>query len=64
MARSAKVRRRGVGRGRQPRSPLALATAFGFLVASGLNAVLKPLVDRARPPEAIGLDALIGVHSG
>jgi membrane-associated phospholipid phosphatase len=40
---------------------VALAATVSFLVATGLNAVLKPLVDRSRPPEAIGLDALIGV---
>jgi membrane-associated phospholipid phosphatase len=44
------------------RLPLvALAATISFLVASGLNAVLKSAVDRSRPPEAIGLDALIGV---
>jgi membrane-associated phospholipid phosphatase len=44
------------------RYPLvALAATLSFLLASGLNAVLKPLVDRSRPPEAIGLDALVGV---
>ena len=44
------------------RFPLvALAATASFFVASGLNAVLKALVDRSRPPEAIGLDALIGV---
>jgi len=44
------------------RLPLvALAATLSFFVASGLNAALKPLVDRSRPPEAIGLDALIGV---
>lgn len=40
---------------------IALAATVSFFVASGLNAVLKALVDRSRPPEAIGLDALIGV---
>jgi undecaprenyl-diphosphatase len=44
------------------RYPLvALAATVSFFVASGLNAVLKPLVDRSRPPQAIGLDALVGV---
>jgi len=40
---------------------VALAATVSFFVASGLNAALKPLVDRSRPPEAIGLDALVGV---
>jgi membrane-associated phospholipid phosphatase len=44
------------------RFPLAaLAASCAFFVASGLNAVLKAIVDRSRPPEAIGLDALVGV---
>jgi membrane-associated phospholipid phosphatase len=44
------------------RFPLtALAAACAFFVASGLNAVLKAIFDRSRPPEAIGLDALVGV---
>ena len=40
---------------------IALAATVGFVVASALNAVLKDLVDRDRPPEAIGFDALVGV---
>jgi membrane-associated phospholipid phosphatase len=44
------------------RFPLAaLAASVAFFVASGLNAALKALVDRSRPPESIGLDALVGV---
>jgi membrane-associated phospholipid phosphatase len=44
------------------RFPLvALAASSAFFLASGLNAVLKAIVDRSRPPEAIGLDALVGV---
>jgi membrane-associated phospholipid phosphatase len=44
------------------RFPLvALAASTAFFVASGLNAVLKGIVDRSRPPEEMGLDALIGV---
>ena len=31
---------------------------MSFALASWLNAVLKPLVDRSRPPEAIGLEAV------
>jgi undecaprenyl-diphosphatase len=47
---------------RRRRYPLvALAATASFLIASGLNALLKPLADRSRPPEAIGLDALVGV---
>jgi undecaprenyl-diphosphatase len=40
---------------------IALAATSSFLLASALNAVLKPLVDRSRPPEAVGFDALVGV---
>jgi undecaprenyl-diphosphatase len=40
---------------------VALAMTVSFLIASGLNAVIKPLVDRHRPPDAIGFDALVGV---
>jgi undecaprenyl-diphosphatase len=40
---------------------VALAAALSFFVASGLNAVLKALVDRSRPPDAIGFEALVGV---
>jgi membrane-associated phospholipid phosphatase len=40
---------------------VALAAALSFFVASGLNAALKALVDRSRPPDAIGFDALVGV---
>ena len=44
------------------RFPLAaVAASCAFFVASGLNAVLKAIVDRSRPPEAIGLHALVGV---
>ena len=40
---------------------IALAATVGFVVASALNALLKDLVDRDRPPEAMGYDALVGV---
>lgn len=40
---------------------VALAAAVSFFVASGLNAVLKALVDRSRPPDAIDLESLVGV---
>jgi membrane-associated phospholipid phosphatase len=44
------------------RFPLvALAASIAFFLATGLNAALKALVDRHRPPEEIGLDALVGV---
>jgi membrane-associated phospholipid phosphatase len=44
------------------RCPLvALAATVAFFVASGLNALMKAAVDRSRPPDAIGLDALVGV---
>ena len=48
-------------RGRRLVPLIALAATVGFLVASALNAVLKDLVDRDRPPEAIGFDALVGI---
>jgi membrane-associated phospholipid phosphatase len=37
---------------------VALAATLSFAIASGLNALLKALFDRARPPTEIGLDAL------
>jgi membrane-associated phospholipid phosphatase len=40
---------------------VALAATASFFLASGLNAVIKGVVDRSRPPEAIGFDALVGV---
>ena len=40
---------------------VAGAATASFFLASGLNYVLKALVDRSRPPEAIGFDALVGV---
>jgi undecaprenyl-diphosphatase len=40
---------------------VALAATASVFVASGLNAVIKGLADRGRPPEAIGFDALVGV---
>jgi membrane-associated phospholipid phosphatase len=40
---------------------VALAATASFFIASGLNAVIKGLVDRSRPPEAMGFDALVGV---
>jgi undecaprenyl-diphosphatase len=44
------------------RIPLvALAATASFLVASWLNHVIKGLVDRSRPPDAMGLHALVGV---
>jgi membrane-associated phospholipid phosphatase len=39
----------------------ALAATVSFFVASGLNALIKDLVGRSRPPLAMDLDALIGV---
>jgi undecaprenyl-diphosphatase len=48
--------------GRRRVVPLvAGAATASFFLASGLNYVLKALVDRSRPPEAIGFDALVGV---
>jgi undecaprenyl-diphosphatase len=44
------------------RIPLvALTATASFLIAAWLNHVLKGLVDRSRPPDAIGLDAVVGV---
>jgi undecaprenyl-diphosphatase len=40
---------------------VALAATASFAIASALNALIKGLVDRNRPPESIGLDALVGV---
>ena len=40
---------------------IALAATASFFVASAVNFFLKDLVARARPPEAIGFDALVGV---
>jgi membrane-associated phospholipid phosphatase len=40
---------------------VALAATASFLLASALNALIKGLVDRSRPPAAMGFDALIGV---
>ncbi len=48
-------------RGRRLLPLIALAATASFFLASALNAALKDLVDRSRPPEAIGFDALVGV---
>jgi membrane-associated phospholipid phosphatase len=40
---------------------VALAAGLSFVLASWLNAVIKALVDRSRPPHEIGLEALGGV---
>jgi membrane-associated phospholipid phosphatase len=40
---------------------VALAATASFAIASGLNVLIKDLVDRSRPPESIGFDALVGV---
>lgn len=48
-------------RGRRLVPLIALAATAGFFIASALNALLKDLVDRDRPPAAIGFDALVGV---
>ena len=40
---------------------VAAAATASFFLASGLNYVIKALVDRSRPPEAIGFEALVGV---
>ena len=44
------------------RFPLvAVAATLSFAVASWLNALLKALVDRSRPPHEMGLQAIVGV---
>jgi membrane-associated phospholipid phosphatase len=48
-------------RSRRPVPLVALAATASFLVASGLNYVIKGLVDRSRPPRAIDFEALVGV---
>lgn len=48
-------------RGRRLVPLIALAATVSFFVASGLNALLKDIVARARPPEAIGFDPLVSV---
>jgi membrane-associated phospholipid phosphatase len=40
---------------------VALAATLSFFLASGLNAALKAVFDRSRPPEAMDLQALVGV---
>jgi membrane-associated phospholipid phosphatase len=40
---------------------VAFAATASFFLASGLNFLIKGLVDRSRPPQEMGLDALIGV---
>ena len=40
---------------------VALAATLSFFVASGVNAALKALFDRSRPPVAMDFDALVGV---
>ena len=42
-------------RNRRPLPLAALAATASFALASGLNAVIKGLVDRSRPPAAMGL---------
>jgi membrane-associated phospholipid phosphatase len=39
----------------------AIAATISFFLASWLNYVIKAAVDRSRPPEAIGFEALVGV---
>jgi membrane-associated phospholipid phosphatase len=39
----------------------AVAATVSFFLASWLNYVIKDIVDRSRPPEAIGFEALVGV---
>ena len=48
-------------RGRRLLPLAALAAAASFCFASGLSMLLKGVFGRSRPPEAIGLDALVGV---
>jgi membrane-associated phospholipid phosphatase len=48
-------------RGRRLVPLIAIAASASFFVASAVNFVLKGLVGRDRPPDAIGLHALVGV---
>jgi membrane-associated phospholipid phosphatase len=40
---------------------VAVAATVSFFVASGINAVIKELVDRHRPPLSMDLDALVAL---
>ena len=40
---------------------IALAAAVSFALASLLSMLLKDVFERSRPPDAIGVDALVGV---
>jgi membrane-associated phospholipid phosphatase len=40
---------------------VALAATVSFFVASGLNALIKDLVDRQRPPTSMELEALVAL---
>jgi undecaprenyl-diphosphatase len=42
---------------------VAFAATLSFAMASGLNVVMKDLVDRSRPPGEMGLDAAVGIPS-
>jgi membrane-associated phospholipid phosphatase len=42
---------------------VAFAATLSFALASGLNAVVKQVVGRSRPPGEIGLEAVVGVPS-
>jgi undecaprenyl-diphosphatase len=48
-------------RGRRLLPLAAFAASAAFLLASGLSLVLKAFFGRSRPPEAIGIDALVAV---
>ena len=43
---------------RRAAAAVAGTATLSFALASGLNAVLKALVDRSRPPDAIGFEAV------
>jgi undecaprenyl-diphosphatase len=40
---------------------VAFAATLSFALASGLNALVKELIGRSRPPGEIGLEAVVGV---
>jgi membrane-associated phospholipid phosphatase len=40
---------------------VALAATVSFFVASGLNALIKELVDRSRPPQSMDLEPLVAL---
>lgn len=48
-------------RGRRLLPVAAIAAGVSFLLASGLSTLLKGLFERSRPPDAVGIEALVAV---